>query len=245
MTQNILEIRNLAKAFGNVEVLKDINLKIRQNEVISIIGPSGSGKSTLLRCLNLLEDADSGSIRFHKTEILNSRFDKRAYRAQVGMVFQHFNLFKNLNLLDNCLLGPVKVLKMSKAEAEKNALKNLAKVGMQAYAEAMPSQISGGQRQRIAIARALSMQPEVLLFDEPTSALDPENVQEVLQVMRDLAAESMTMVVVTHEMNFAKQVSNRICYMQDGIIEEVAEAEELFKNPKSLKTRNFLSDFTA
>lgn len=239
----ILKIAHLKKDFGDVKVLKDINLDVYKNEVISIIGSSGSGKSTMLRCINLLEEPTDGKILFHGNSILENNYNEKDYRAKVGMVFQQFNLFKNLNVLENCVVGQMKVLNRSRKEAEENALLYLNKVGMGNYEKSMPSNISGGQQQRVAIARALSMNPEILLFDEPTSALDPEMVGEVLKVMEDLAKENMTMLVVTHEMDFAREVSSKVCFMDRGYIEEEGDPEEVFTNPKSERTRDFLSRF--
>lgn len=239
----ILKIAHLKKDFGDVKVLKDINLDVYKNEVISIIGSSGSGKSTMLRCINLLEEPTDGKILFHGNSILENNYNEKDYRAKVGMVFQQFNLFKNLNVLENCVVGQMKVLNRSRKEAEENALLYLNKVGMGNYEKSMPSNISGGQQQRVAIARALSMNPEILLFDEPTSALDPEMVGEVLKVMEDLAKENMTMLVVTHEMDFARDVSSKVCFMDRGYIEEEGDPEEVFTNPKSERTRDFLSRF--
>ena len=239
----IIEIEHLRKCFGDVEVLKDINLTISEGEVVSIIGSSGSGKSTMLRCINLLEDPTEGDIKYHDKPILEKNFNENEYRAKVGMVFQQFNLFDNLSILDNCVVGQVKVLKKSKEDAEKTAREYLKKVGMAAYINAKPSQISGGQKQRVAIARALSMNPEVLLFDEPTSALDPEMVGEVLTVMEDLAKSGITMVVVTHEMDFARDVSTRVCFMDQGIIVEEGTPKEFFENPKHGRTKDFLARF--
>ncbi|MFA6775452.1 MAG: amino acid ABC transporter ATP-binding protein [Sphaerochaetaceae bacterium] len=245
MAGEILCVRHLSKSFGNNLVLKDIDFQVMQADVTSIIGSSGSGKSTLLRCINLLEDPSSGSILFHGKNILDGGVDEDAYRTKVGMVFQSFNLFSNLSVLDNCVIGQVKVLRKNKASARKSAVSYLDKVGMAAYINAKPRQLSGGQKQRVAIARALAMQPEVLLFDEPTSALDPEMVGEVLDVMKVLAHEGMTMLVVTHEMNFARDISTRVVYMADGKIEEQGSPEEIFKDPKSPRTKDFLSRFNA
>ena len=233
----ILEVRHLSKSFGKNEVLRDIDFTVSKGDVTSIIGASGSGKSTLLRCINLLETPTSGDVLFH------GRVNPSAYRSKVGMVFQSFNLFANMSVLENCMIGQVKVLKKSKAEARANAMKYLEQVGMAPYINARPRQISGGQKQRVAIARALAMEPEVLLFDEPTSALDPEMVGEVLSVMRELAAGGMTMLVVTHEMAFARDVSTQAVFMKDGVIWESGAPEELFKNPQSPETRDFLSRF--
>ena len=239
----IIKVEHLAKTFGTNEVLKDIDFSVSSGDVISIIGSSGSGKSTLLRCINLLEEATSGKILFHDKDVLAGAINEDEYRTKVGMVFQSFNLFNNLSVLDTCMIGQVKVLKRGKEEAEKNAMEYLAKVGMAQYIKAKPRQLSGGQKQRVAIARALAMNPEVLLFDEPTSALDPEMVGEVLDVMKILAESGMTMLVVTHEMAFARDVSNRVIYMADGRIEEEGSPEDIFSNPRSPKTKEFLSRF--
>ena len=214
----ILEVRHLSKAFGSNTVLKDIDFTVRPGDVTSIIGASGSGKSTLLRCINLLETPTGGEILFHGKNVTGKGVDASGYRAKVGMVFQSFNLFNNMTVLDNCVIGQVKVLKKEKETARKNALKYLDRVGMTPYINARPRQISGGQKQRVAIARALAMEPEVLLFDEPTSALDPEMVGEVLDVMQSLASDGMTMLVVTHEMAFARDVSNHVVFMSEGVI---------------------------
>ncbi len=238
----ILEVRRLRKQFGEHEVLKDIHFDTWPKDVICIIGASGSGKSTLLRCINLLETPTSGEILFHGKNILEKR-RLSSYRAKVGMVFQSFNLFHNMTVLQNCMAGMTKVLKMEKSEARKNALKYLTKVGMAQYINAKPSQLSGGQQQRVAIARALAMKPEILLFDEPTSALDPEMVGEVLSVMRSLASEGLTMIIVTHEMSFARDVSNRVIFMDKGIIAEEGSPEDVFENPKNQRTKEFLSAF--
>lgn len=240
MGNTVLSIVHLAKAFGEVQVLKDINLDIMKNEVISIIGPSGSGKSTLLRCLNLLEEPTGGDILYNGSSILGQGFNQRVYRSKVGMVFQQFNLFNNLNVLENCMLGQQKVLGRTEEEAKNKAMHVLEQVGMASFIKAKPAQISGGQKQRVAIARALSMDPDVLLFDEPTSALDPEMVGEVLTVMKNLATENMTMVVVTHEMNFARDVSSRVCFMQGGILEAVGTPDEIFNHPENEKVKQFI-----
>ncbi len=245
MSELILGIQHLAKTFGENKVLKDINLTVSKNEVISIIGPSGSGKSTMLRCLNLLEEPSSGDIVYHGKSIMGSGFDLRLYRSKVGMVFQSFNLFNNLTVLENCTIGQTAVLNRSESEAREKALFVLEQVGMRQYADAKPEQISGGQQQRVAIARALAMDPEVLLFDEPTSALDPETVGEVLAVMQELASNEMTMVVVTHEMTFARDVSTKVCFMQNGVLEEAGTPEEIFYNPQSENLNNFLAKVTA
>ena len=240
MSEHILEIRHLSKTFGSHAVLKDIDFTVDQGDVTSIIGASGSGKSTLLRCINLLETLTTGEILFHGQDVTMGKINPSAYRAKVGMVFQNFNLFSNLSVLANCMIGQQKVLKKPKEEAKKRALYYLNKVGMAPYINARPDQISGGQKQRVAIARALAMEPEVLLFDEPTSALDPEMVGEVLDVMKSLASDKMTMLVVTHEMSFARDVSTHVVYMADGIIEEEGEPSKIFTNPESLRTREFL-----
>ncbi len=243
MGERILQIDHLSKSFGSHQVLRDIDFTVERGDVTSIIGASGSGKSTLLRCINLLEVPTSGSILFHGQDITAGRVKASAYRAKVGMVFQSFNLFNNMTVLDNCMVGQTKVLKKSKAEARENAMRYLERVGMTPYVNAKPRQISGGQKQRVAIARALAMEPEALLFDEPTSALDPEMVGEVLDVMRDLAAGGMTMLVVTHEMAFARDVSNHVVFMADGVICEQGDPKEVFSAPKQQRTRDFLSRF--
>ena len=240
MSEHILEIRHLSKTFGSHAVLKDIDFTVDQGDVTSIIGASGSGKSTLLRCINLLETLTTGEILFHGQDVTMGKINPSAYRAKVGMVFQNFNLFSNLSVLANCMIGQQKVLKKPKEEAKKRALYYLNKVGMAPYINARPDQISGGQKQRVAIARALAMEPEILLFDEPTSALDPEMVGEVLDVMKSLASDKMTMLVVTHEMSFARDVSTHVVYMADGIIEEEGEPSKIFTKPESLRTREFL-----
>ena len=239
----ILEIRHLSKSFGNHEVLKDIDFTVRPGDVTSIIGSSGSGKSTLLRCVNLLETPTGGEILFHGQNIMAKGVKASDYRSKVGMVFQSFNLFNNLTVLENCMVGQTKVLKRGKTEAREHALKYLDQVGMTPYLNAKPRQISGGQKQRVAIARALAMDPEVLLFDEPTSALDPEMVGEVLDVMRSLAADGMTMLVVTHEMAFARDVSNHVVFMADGVICEEGDPRQVFAKPQQQRTREFLSRF--
>lgn len=241
MSGHILEVRHLSKAFGSHAVLKDIDFTVDKGDVTTIIGSSGSGKSTLLRCINLLETLTTGEILFHGEDITGRKINPSAYRAKVGMVFQSFNLFSNLTVLKNCMIGQQKVLKVPKEEAKKRALFYLNRVGMAPYINARPDQISGGQKQRVAIARALAMEPEVLLFDEPTSALDPEMVGEVLEVMKSLARnDHMTMLVVTHEMSFARDVSTHVVYMADGLIEEEGPPEKIFTNPDSLRTREFL-----
>ena len=243
MAENILQINHLSKAFGKHEVLRDIDFTVAKGDVTSIIGASGSGKSTLLRCINLLEIPTSGEILYHSENVAARGYNAPAYRARVGMVFQSFNLFNNMTVLENCIVGQVKVLKRSREEAKKHALYYLEKVGMSPYINAKPRQISGGQKQRVAIARALAMDPEVLLFDEPTSALDPEMVGEVLSVMQSLAQEGMTMLVVTHEMAFARDVSNHVVYMSEGVICEEGTPEEVFGNPQKQETKDFLSRF--
>ena len=239
----ILEIRHLSKSFGQHQVLKDIDFTVNPGDVTSIIGASGSGKSTLLRCINLLETPSSGEILYHGKNVAGRGINAPEYRSHVGMVFQSFNLFNNMTVLENCMVGQIKVLKRSKEEAKQNALLYLDKVGMAPYINAKPRQISGGQKQRVAIARALAMNPEMLLFDEPTSALDPEMVGEVLTVMQQLAKEGITMLVVTHEMAFAKDVSNHVVYMADGVICEQGTPEALFGNPQKQETKDFLSRF--
>ncbi|MBS5945205.1 MAG: amino acid ABC transporter ATP-binding protein [Peptoniphilus harei] len=236
----MFEIENLEKSFGANEVLKDINFKVKKGEVVSIIGSSGSGKSTLLRCINLLEEPDGGKIKYHGENILDE-VSINNYRTKVGMVFQSFNLFNNMSVLENCVIGQVKVLKKSRDESVKVAEEFLKKVGMYPFKDAKPTSLSGGQKQRVAIARSLSMNPEVLLFDEPTSALDPEMVNEVLNVMRDLAEEGLTMLVVTHEMGFARDVSNRVLFMDKGVIAEDEDSKEFFRNPKTKRAKEFLS----
>ena len=243
MSDMILQVNHLSKSFGTHEVLRDIDFTVSKGDVTSIIGASGSGKSTLLRCINLLENPTSGEILYHGENVVRRGFNAAAYRSRVGMVFQSFNLFNNMTVLENCIVGQVKVLKKSREEAKQHALYYLEKVGMAPYINAKPRQISGGQKQRVAIARALAMDPEVLLFDEPTSALDPEMVGEVLAVMQSLAQEGMTMLVVTHEMAFARDVSNRVVYMNEGVICEEGAPEEVFGNPQKQETKNFLARF--
>jgi putative lysine transport system ATP-binding protein len=237
---NILQIKHLGKKFGANEVLRDINFSVSKGEVVCIIGASGSGKSTLLRCINLLEYPTSGDILYHGQNILEQNISNAVYRAKMGMVFQQFNLFNNLTVLDNCVVGQIKVLKRNKEEARKTAMEYLEMVGMSQFINAKPTQISGGQKQRVAIARALSMEPEALLFDEPTSALDPEMVGEVLKVMKDLAKSGLTMLVVTHEMGFARDVANRVVFMDVGVIAEEDVPEVIFNNPTNDRTRAFL-----
>ena len=243
MSEIILEIRHLSKSFGKHEVLRDIDFTVSPGDVTSIIGASGSGKSTLLRCVNLLETPTSGEIVYRGENIKKIKGGAPAYRTRVGMVFQSFNLFNNMSVLKNCMVGQTKVLHRSKEEAKKQAMQYLHKVGMAPYINAQPRQLSGGQKQRVAIARALAMDPDILLFDEPTSALDPEMVGEVLTVMRQLANEGMTMLVVTHEMAFARDVSNKVVYMNDGVILESGTPEEVLGNPQHQETKDFLARF--
>ena len=243
MDEMILQVNHLSKSFGKHEVLKDINFTVKAGDVTSIIGASGSGKSTLLRCINLLEIPTSGEILFHGENILTQKGGAPAYRTRVGMVFQSFNLFNNMTVLENCMVGQTKVLKKHEKEAKDLAMQYLNKVGMAPYINARPRQLSGGQKQRVAIARALAMEPEVLLFDEPTSALDPEMVGEVLTVMRSLAKEGLTMLVVTHEMAFARDVSNHVVFMRDGVIWEEGAPQQIFAAPQRQETKDFLSRF--
>ena len=243
MSDTVLRIEGLEKSFGELEVLKGIDLEIRKGEVVCIIGSSGSGKSTLLRCINLLEEADAGHIWFDGQDLMDLQVDLNALRQKIGMVFQSFNLFNNKNVIDNCTLAPMTVRKISKAQAEKAAVRNLTTVGLADFIYADSTRLAGGQKQRVAIARALCMEPEIMLFDEPTSALDPEIVGEVLDVMKALAAEGMTMVVVTHEMAFAKEVSDRVVFMDQGVILEQGDPNEIFTNPKNDRTREFLSRY--
>ncbi|MFS9292660.1 amino acid ABC transporter ATP-binding protein [Streptococcus mitis] len=244
MTQAILEIKHLKKSYGQNEVLKDISLTVHKGEVISIIGSSGSGKSTFLRSINLLETPTDGQILYHGQNVLEKGYDLTQYREKLGMVFQSFNLFENLNVLENTIVAQTTVLKRERTEAEKIAKENLEKVGMgERYWQAKPKQLSGGQKQRVAIARALSMNPDAILFDEPTSALDPEMVGEVLKIMQDLAQEGLTMIVVTHEMEFARDVSHRVIFMDKGVIAEKGKPEDLFTNPKEDRTKEFLQRY--
>lgn len=238
--EKVIDIQHLNKSFGTHEVLRDIDFSVKKGEVVSIIGSSGSGKSTLLRCINLLEKPSGGQIIYNGENILDDRHDIFTYRRKMGMVFQQFNLFNNHNVLHNCVVGQAKVLKRSKDEAEKVALKYLKIVGMDKYVNAKPKQLSGGQKQRVAIARALSMEPDVMLFDEPTSALDPEMVGEVLKVMKELAELGLTMLIVTHEMGFAKEVSDRVVFMDKGVIAEEGSPEQIFQHPTQERTREFL-----
>ena len=241
MGNEIIKIEHLRKDFGSRCVLKDINFTVKPKEVVCIIGSSGSGKSTLLRCINLLERPTSGEIFYHDKDITTGKMSLAKLRSKVGMVFQQFNLFNNLTVLENCVIGQMKVLKRSKKNSEDMAMKFLTKVGMEKFINAKPSQISGGQKQRVAIARALAMEPEVLLFDEPTSALDPEMVGEVLKVMKDLAQSGLTMLVVTHEMGFAQEVSDRVVFMDQGVIVEDDKPEVIFNSPQHKRTQEFLA----
>ena len=243
MEDVILQVNHLSKSFGSHEVLRDIDFTVNKGDVTSIIGASGSGKSTLLRCINLLETPTSGEVCYHGKNVAGRGINAPAYRAHVGMVFQSFNLFNNMTVLENCMVGQVKVLRRSREEARAHAMTYREKVGMAPYINAKPRQISGGQKQRVAIARALAMDPEVLLFDEPTSALDPEMVGEVLNVMRSLAREGMTMLVVTHEMAFARDVSNHVVFMSQGVICEEGVPSEVFGNPQKQETKDFLARF--
>ncbi len=239
----VIELRHLEKSFGDHAVLRDINLAVHKGDVTSIIGSSGSGKSTMLRCVNLLETPSGGEILFHGKDIRQNGMKLTQYRARVGMVFQSFNLFNNMTALENCIVGQVSVLHRNRADAKKTAMDYLDRVGMTPYINAKPRQLSGGQKQRVAIARALAMEPEVLLFDEPTSALDPEMVGEVLSVMQKLAVSGMTMLVVTHEMAFARDVSNHVIYMNQGVICEEGSPADIFGNPQRKETQDFLSRF--
>ena len=236
----IIEINHLSKAFGHNVVLKDINAKFYQGEVVCVIGSSGSGKSTMLRCLNLLETPTSGDILFKNESIITKKIDINKYRSKVGMCFQSFNLFNNMTVLQNCMIGQQKVLKRQKEDAKKIAIEFLSKVNMAAYINANVTLLSGGQKQRVAIARALAMSPEVLLFDEPTSALDPEMVGEVLDVIKNLANEKMTMIIVTHEMDFARQLADRVMFMDQGVIAEEGSSEKIFSSPENIRTKEFL-----
>lgn len=241
MSENIIKINHLSKKFGDNEVLKDISMTVNKGEVVTIIGSSGSGKSTFLRCINLLEKPSGGEIIYNNENVLSPKYNLPKYRTNVGMVFQSFNLFNNMNVLENCISGQTTVLKREKEHARKVAIENLEKVGMRQYIEARPSQLSGGQKQRVAIARALSMNPDVMLFDEPTSALDPEMVGEVLNTIKDLAHTGLTMIIVTHEMEFAKEVSDRVIFMNKGVIAEEGSPEDIFVHPKETRTKEFLS----
>ena len=239
----IVSVCDLQKSFGEREILKGISFDIHRGDVTCIIGPSGSGKSTLIRCVNFLEHPTGGHIEYRGTDVMQAFKKLPLYRTKVGMVFQSFNLFNNMTVLENCMVGQVKVLGKNKEEAKATALKYLKHVGMDSYVNAKPHQLSGGQKQRVAIARALALEPEVLLMDEPTSALDPEMVGEVLRVIRDLAKEGFTMVIVTHEMAFARDVSNRVIFIDQGVIAEEGAPAQLFGNPKNQRTRDFLSSF--
>lgn len=236
----MIKIKNIKKKYGNLEVLKDINLDIKKGEIVVILGPSGSGKSTLLRCINLLENPSDGCITFKENNILDKKCDINKIRQDIGMVFQNFNLFPNMTVLENIIMAPIKVKKIAKEEAIKDAIKLLDRVGLADKKDEYPQQLSGGQKQRIAIARALAMKPEVMLFDEPTSALDPEMVKEVLDVMKELAKEGMTMVVVTHEIGFAREVASKVVFMNEGYILEEGKPSEIFQNPKQIRTKQFL-----
>ena len=235
----MIQLKNIQKSFGKNEVLKDINLNIKKGEIVAILGPSGSGKSTLLRCINLLEQPNGGEIIYNSENILNKKCDINKVRQNIGMVFQNFNLFPNMTVLENIIVAPTKVKKVSKEEAISDALNLLDRVGLLEKKNDYPSQLSGGQKQRIAIARALAMKPDMILFDEPTSALDPEMVKEVLDVMKELAKEGMTMVVVTHEIGFAKEVANKVVFMDEGYILEEATPKEIFENTKNIRTKQF------
>ncbi len=241
--ETILSLKHIKKTFGEHQVLKDISFDINKGEIATIIGPSGGGKSTTLRCINLLEEPTAGEVDFHGENVLAPNYNRNIYRAKVGMVFQQFDLFENKNVLANCMVGQELVLKRSKDEARKIALANLKKVGMEQYVNARPSQLSGGQQQRVAIARAICMDPEILLFDEPTSALDPEMVGEVLSVMKNLATTGLTMIIVTHEMAFAKEISDQMFFISDGVITEQGTPDQLFNHPQNEKTAKFLSNF--
>ena len=241
--EKVIDVQHLKKNFGQHEVLKDIDFSVNKGEVVCIIGSSGSGKSTLLRCINLLEKPTAGEIIYNGENVLDSKHDIFKYRSKLGMVFQQFNLFNNLDVLHNCTVGPVKILKKSQQEAEKIAMGYLEQVGMGNFINAKPDQLSGGQKQRVAIARALTMEPDALLFDEPTSALDPEMVGEVLKVMKDLANSGLTMIVVTHEMEFAKEVSDRVSFMDQGVIVEQGAPDDIFNHPTEARTKQFLERY--
>ena len=241
MAENKIVVKVLRKCYGELEVLKKIDIEVTEGEVLCLIGPSGSGKSTLLRCLNRLEKSNGGEIWINNQNLENKNLNINKLRESIGMVFQHFNLFSNLNILDNITLAPVELKKMSKQEAEEKAYQLLDRVGLKDKAKAFPSQLSGGQKQRCAIARALEMSPDIMLFDEPTSALDPEMVGEVLEVMKQLAEDGMTMVIVTHEMGFAREVADRVIFMDDGYIVEEGTPEDIFKHPKEKRTIDFLN----
>ncbi len=237
---SFIDINHLQKSYGENNVLKDVNLSIKKGEIVTIIGPSGSGKSTLLRCINLLEKPTGGEILYKEENVLAPGYNLPQFRTHVGMVFQQFNLFNNHDILSNCVVGQIKVLGRSKEEAEKIAIDNLEKVGMKPFAHAKPSQLSGGQKQRVAIARAISMNPEVMLFDEPTSALDPEMVGEVLKIMRELTETGLTMIIVTHEMKFAEEVSDRVIFMDQGVVAEEGTPDKIFNHPTEARTKEFL-----
>ena len=239
----ILEVSHLEKSFGSHDVLRDISFQVAKGDVVSVIGASGSGKSTMLRCVNLLETPTGGSILYHGEDITDPKINVPAYRSKVGMVFQSFNLFNNMTVLENCMVGQIKVAGRKKEEAEEKAMAYLKKVGMDAYINAKPRQLSGGQKQRVAIARALAMEPEILLFDEPTSALDPQMVGEVLNIMRQLAQEGLTMIVVTHEMAFARDVAKHVIFMGNGVIVEEGTSQQIFEDPQNEMTKEFLSRF--
>lgn len=239
--ETLLEVKNLVKSFGKLQVLKGVSLNVQKGDIIAIIGPSGCGKSTFIRHLNLLEKPDQGEILFKRKSILGKDVESSRIREQIGMVFQQFNLFKNLNAIENIMLAPVTLGKLSKKEAEEKAIELLERVGLSEYAKHYPSKLSGGQQQRVAIARAMAMNPEILLFDEPTSALDPEMVGEVLKIIRDLANSGMTMLIVTHEMNFARNVSNRVLFFSEGNIREEGSPKDLFENPKDERLKDFLA----
>ena len=241
--ETVIQVQHLKKHFGDLQVLNDIDFEINKGEVVTIIGSSGSGKSTLLRCINLLEIPDGGNILYKGTDILSGKLPLTSYRSKVGMVFQSFNLFANKTVLENCMIGQIKVLKRSKEEAKKIAMQHLEEVGMQNFADASSTRLSGGQKQRVAIARALCMDPEVLLFDEPTSALDPEMVGDVLEVMQALAKEGLTMAIVTHEMQFARDVSDKVLFLDKGMVAEYGSPEQVFEHPKEERTRQFLERY--
>jgi len=236
----MIQIKNIKKKYGKLEVLKNIDLNIKKGEIVAILGPSGSGKSTLLRCINLLEQPNDGEIIFKGNNILDKKCDINKIRQNIGMVFQNFNLFPNMSVLENIIMAPIKVNKITKEEAIKDAMELLNRVGLAEKKDEYPNQLSGGQKQRIAIARALAMKPDVMLFDEPTSALDPEMVKEVLDVMKELANEGMTMAVVTHEIGFAREVANKVVFMDEGYILEEGEPKDIFYNPKHIRTKQFL-----
>ena len=239
----ILEVSHLEKSFGSHDVLRDISFQVAKGDVVSVIGASGSGKSTMLRCVSLLETPTGGSILYHGEDITDPKINVPAYRSKVGMVFQSFNLFNNMTVLENCMVGQIKVAGRKKEEAEEKAMAYLKKVGMDAYINAKPRQLSGGQKQRVAIARALAMEPEILLFDEPTSALDPQMVGEVLEVMRTLAKDGLTMIIVTHEMAFARDVAKHVIFMGNGVIVEEGTSQQIFEDPQNEMTKDFLSRF--